>query len=221
MTRIALLPVLGGCATLGTFQNAETLGKGNWEVGVEPSLAGLADGLDTEPFPAVAVSGRIGVGDRVDLGGRVGSGGVELTGKFGLTHREARVPVSVGLSAAGMSVGYAGDTVTALTAQVPLLVGVRMGAHELVLGPKLHLFHMGASYAGSSEALWSVGGSAGFSARVGPTVKLVPELAFAVPVLNVSSGEDDTDYALRKDPPIVLQVGMGFLFGNPPPRRPR
>mgnify|MGYP001607161267 FL=1 len=212
---LAVLPWLTGCATLGTFQSAETVGQGNWEVGIEPSMWGGIAADTTVLYPHAAVSARVGLSDRFDIGGRVGSGGVEANAKLGLTDRDADVPISVGAGVGGMAVGAAGSSVSILAVHVPVLFGIRTGENQLVLGPKVHVYSFGASSGGSaaSAALWSLGGSVGYVAGVGPTVKLVPELAFALPVLAAGSAGTTTDTIGVSDG-ALLQVGLGIVIGR-------
>ena len=211
------IPLLGGCATMGTFQNAETLGKGKWEVGIEPSMWGAASESATVMYPHAGVSARVGLSDRIDVGGRVGSSGIELSGKFGLTDRESNVPVSIAPSVGGLALGAGSTSFSIIALQVPVLVGLRMGENEVVLGPKVHLWSFGASVdnSGASAAIWSLGASAGYSARVGPTVRLIPELAVLRPIVVTGATDTTSDTVGVDSAGVLLQVGLGIVIGSP------
>ncbi len=213
-TLVTLFPLLAGCATLGTFQNAETLGQGAWELGIEPSMWGGISGEGSALYPHAGVSARVGVSDAVDLGGRVGSSGVEFTTKFALSKPGASMPVSLAPSFGGMAIGAGGTSASVLALHVPLLIGIKTGENELVLGPKLHVYSFGVSTGGDAEggALWSLGGSVGYSLRVGPTVRLIPEFAFAVPTL--TTGEEGAESVVGLVDGALLQVGLGIVIGG-------
>jgi hypothetical protein len=208
------LALLGGCATLGTFQGAETLGKGGWEVGIEPSMWAGVSSEGSLLYPHAAVSSRVGLGDRFDIGGRLGSSGVELTTKVALSEPGADVPIAIAPSFGGMAVSVGTSSASVLALHVPVLFGIRTGENELVLGPKVHLYSFGASAGGgaSGGALWSAGGSVGYLARLGPTVGLVPELAFAVPLF--ATGAEGAESAVGLGKGALVQVGMGILIGR-------
>lgn len=214
---VALFPLFTGCATLGTFQSAETLGQGAWELGIEPSMWGAVSGEGSALYPHAGVSGRVGVTEGVDLGGRVGSSGVEFTTKFALSKPGATMPISLAPSFGGMAISAAGSSVSVLALHVPLLFGIKTGENELVLGPKLHVYSFGASTGGEAAggALWSLGGSLGYALRLGPTVRLIPELAFAVPTL--ATGTDGAEAAVGITDGALLQIGLGIVIGGRKP----
>ncbi|MBM4389620.1 MAG: hypothetical protein FJ090_00750 [Deltaproteobacteria bacterium] len=214
---LAAFPLLTGCATFGTFQNAETLGKGNWEVGIEPSMWGGSGESATLLYPHAGVSARVGLSDRVDIGGRVGSSGIELSGKFGLTERDANVPISIAPAVGGMAIGAADASVSILALHVPVLFGLRMGENQVVLGPKVHVWSFNAGAAGSSAsaAIWSLGASAGYSAHVGGSVRLIPELALVRPLFGAGSADGVSDSVGVDGSGVFLQVGLGIVIGKP------
>src|SRR5437868_24669 len=94
-TLITAVPALAlsGCVTMGSVQRAGTLGKGNFEFGVEPGFwGGLVTsrdlGVGNLYLPSVNFSGRYGVSDRFDIGGRIG-GDLMLMAKILLTDPES------------------------------------------------------------------------------------------------------------------------------------
>jgi len=214
MSRFLLaLLVLPGCATIGTFQRAETLGQGNWEVGIEPSMWGGAGGGGAVAYPHAAVSARVGATDRVDLGGRLGSTGVEVSSKFLLSDPESDHPISLGANVGGFAVGAGGASAGLLAVHIPLLIGIPMGERgQFIVGPKTHIYHGFASSTEGSAGftLWSVGASAGYAAPVGETFKVVPEVAFVVPAVASAGGESESVYSNG----LLFQAGVGFVFGS-------
>ena len=77
---------LGGCATAGTFQSAETLGPGGWEVGGDVSVLRILDPSADDPWlPSPRGVLRVGVSERVDVGGSVGVEGLRLQTKVQAT----------------------------------------------------------------------------------------------------------------------------------------
>lgn len=214
MSRFVLaLLLLPGCATIGTFQRAETLGKGNWEVGIEPSMWGGVGGGGAAAYPHAGVSARVGASDRVDLGGRVGSTGVEVSSKFLLSDPASDHPISLGANFGGFAIGAGGASAGLLAVHIPLLLGIPVGERgQFVVGPKTHIYHGFAAASGESAGftLWSLGASAGYAAQVGDTFKIVPELAFVVPVVASAGGESASVY----DSGLLFQAGVGFVFGS-------
>lgn len=216
MLKLLSLVLLSGCATLGTFQNAETLGKGGWEVGIEPSMWGGAGAGGAVTYPHAGVSARVGVSDRVDIGGRIGSTGVEFTTKFGLTARDAAVPISFAPTVGGFAIAVSGASAGILALHLPVLIGLRVGDRgEFVLGPKAHIYQIFANSGslGGSATIWSLGGSAGYSAPVGKTVKLIPEVACVVPVVGTASASGSSVSAFGSSG-VLFQVGMGIVIGS-------
>ena len=85
---LALTVTAGGCATIGTLQTANTLGKGKFQMALEPSAWG-AIGSTTVLVPNVTLAARYGLSPTLDIGGRVGSNGFEINGKLQLTPPKA------------------------------------------------------------------------------------------------------------------------------------
>lgn len=209
--------LLGGCATVGNFQRAETLGKGGWEVGIESSAYSLPSDDGALVVPMMAISVRAGVTPRLDLGGRIGSGGAEIQGKIQLTKPRGEGPVIVALapSVGGSGVGFAGNSVGLIYGQLPVLVGVPLGEHELTFSPK---FWTGTGFAGGDElsgtaTRFGFGGGVGFAARVTKKLSLVPEFSVLAPGWVVGS-QAVADEVELLDNALVYQAGLGILIGK-------
>lgn len=176
-----------GCASLGGVQRADTLGKGNYQVGIEPGAAALVvPGTQPLMFPVVDVSARFGVTDGIDLGARVGTGtGLEVQGKFLLTKPgDPNLAVSFAPTFGGFAIGVGGAAVALLGLNLPVLVGIKLGEHELILGPRLYSWYFGGGGGGQSAGglVLMPGMSVGFAAQLSDSFALIPELSFVVPV---------------------------------------
>jgi hypothetical protein len=185
--------VLSGCASLGVFQPAETLGRKNWDLAVELSSQAQTSFDSLSLYPMSAVSFRYGVAEGVDLGLRFGPGGVEVLSKFMLTSRGAPVIVSVAPSVAGTFSVPAGIVIGSSQVSLPVLIGIPLGERlELVLAPKVHdsVFGLGAGQAGGVVNQLFVGGAVGVVVRLG-RFKIIPDVGFLGPALATTTWRSD------------------------------
>ena len=85
---LAALVLASGCASIGSMQTADTLGKGNFQFAVEPGVWGatsISEDVDGFAVPHLDFAARYGVSETVDIGARLGSSLAELQTKFLLT----------------------------------------------------------------------------------------------------------------------------------------
>jgi hypothetical protein len=100
-----MIPMLvwTGCFSIGVGQRAETLGKKGWEVGLEPSVIGVASLDGSHKLagqPKFQLAARYGILDRADVGLRLGTPYFGVTTKLQVTDVHAHgVVVSLGLEA--------------------------------------------------------------------------------------------------------------------------
>lgn len=203
-----------GCAAIGSTQTADTVGAGRLQVGVEPGVTALLPRTSNERAsltPLVDASLRYGVAERFDLGVRAGQSGLGLETKLMLTPRAWPLLVSVApaimakLEPAGEPLAVVGST---FGAALPLLIGLRLGPHQLVLGARAQGFvFLPGDGSGSYRALLA-GGSLGVAVRVSRAVAVMPELALLLPV--AKSGTAPVMGA-----GVPLQLRLGFLLGEP------
>lgn len=203
------------CATLGSLQTADTVGAGRLQVGVEPGVTALLPRTSSELpslTPQFDVSVRYGAAERLDLGVRAGQSGLGLETKVMLTPREWPLLVSVApalsakLEPSGEPLSIVGET---FGAALPLLIGVRLGPHQLVLGPRVQGFvFLPNDGATSSYRVVLAGGTVGVALRVSRAVAVMPELALLLPV--VQGGD-----APRLGAGVPVQLKLGFLLGEP------
>ncbi|MBM4369668.1 MAG: hypothetical protein FJ102_25890 [Deltaproteobacteria bacterium] len=208
-----VLAVLG-CVPLAPYQRAQTLGYGNWELGVETSGIGHIAERGGQGSPGLDVAFRYGLGEQTDLGVRAGSSGVELGMKLGFTDpRYADVSVSMAPSASGAFV----DTEELSTAygafHAPVLVGIPLvEGHELQVGGGLLTHLQGRPR--DHDTLWSLGATAavGYAWEATHDVTLLPQLAFYLPF--VRSG--DTTLGGPGAAELAMSGGIAVLVAPSP-----
>ncbi len=201
---LVLLVTASGCITVGSAQPASTLGRGNFVGGVEGSLwsvvvpdqrTATALGVSTlNVLPSVSGVLRVGVSDRVDLGARIGLNGLELQSKFMFTEPGAKLIVSLAPQLQGFyfpsindGMGTSTNQFGMLSIPLPVLVGIRLGAHELVFGVRQvnQIVIYKESFANAQNYVaYSMlfGASAGIALRFGTSFMMIPEIAAQVPV---------------------------------------
>ncbi|MBK7857073.1 MAG: hypothetical protein IPJ65_00355 [Archangiaceae bacterium] len=225
-----ILASASGCLTTGSVQRAETLGKGGFEIGVEPGVFGLAvtnssAGAGSTFLPAFNISGRFGIADRVDIGARIGSGLLEFNGKFMITDPAntsfalSLAPSVAGFILGGSSSGGGSALAGLLNFALPVLIGLRFGEHELVFGPRLNNVVIFAGGTGGSGSIYVFlpGVSAGFAIRATDFFEIMPEVSLAYPVAAsaaVSNGSGLNSAVAGLGNGLVLNFGVGFKFGK-------
>lgn len=207
---LALAFVCLGCQTLGSYQTANTLGEGRYEVALEPAFQGvssMASPAAAVGMPHLDLAGRFGVSDNIDLGLRVGTSLLQVGAKFQLTDRAEK---SIVLSLAP-EIGTSGVPApfVSINMTLPLLIGIGVGeASQLVIGPKLHNV---AVFAGRERFdLLMLGGTVGYSLALGDRVRLMPELAVLYPVV----GGERLSRFLEAPRAFAFQAGVGILIGS-------
>jgi hypothetical protein len=209
-----------GCASVTNVQRADTLGKGNFQVGVEPGVQAAAAGTAFVPYPHLDGSIRFGVSEGVDLGLRAGWSFLELQGKFLVTRPgDPNYAVSIAPTVGGIFVGAAGASAGLLNFGLPVLVGFKFGLNELVLGPRLQGYYVFGSGGTSSTSVGGLilagGGSVGFAISVAETVAIMPELGVVVPFAGSATvGGSTTGGGLTGAGSLIGQFKVGILIGK-------
>ncbi|WP_225412509.1 hypothetical protein [Stigmatella hybrida] len=243
-----VLGLLGsGCASMGHVQTADTLGEGQFQFAFEPGIQGTgivsesssevsASDIDFDDdddddsgfagvaYPHIDFALRYGVSERVDLGVRFGFSLAELQAKILLTQPgDPDLAISLAPALSGVYFGTGDEDVGYTNLALPLLIGFKTdGGSEFVLGPRVSGARVsgGIGNASGSINVLSVGGSVGFALRVANGFRLMPEVAFSVPVVgSVNSSESDSEIISGFDTGF-LQFKLGFLFGAGRPARP-
>ena len=207
---------LAGCASIGSVQSADTLGEGNFQVGVEPGLQleapiGLTTtGAGVGVYPHGDVAFRYGFTEGMDLGVRAGSSVVELQSKFLLTTPGGGVKVSLAPSASFFVATELGSA-PGLSLNLPVLVGVPLNRWlELELGPRLQNTVVFAQ--GVTGYQLGVGTSVGLQVRFHRYFAILPELAFSVPTVLVAA-TDTGSGAVGGAGIFQFQFKLGVLIG--------
>lgn len=187
-----ILFMCSGCASVGVFQSAQTLGRKNWELGVELSSQAQTSFDSLSLYPLSAVQFRYGVAEAVDVGIRVGPAGLEATSKFMFTQRGAPVHVSLAPSVGGTFWVPSGIALGTGQASLPLLIGVDVSERaELIFAPKVHdsLFAMSAGQAGGTVNQLFLGAAVGVALKFG-RFKVIPDFGFLAPVATTTWRSD-------------------------------
>ena len=106
-----------------------------------------------------------------------------------------------------------------------MLVGIGVGEHQFVIGPKVHnwtFFGAETSSGGAVVNLLSVGTSLGFAAKLGKIVVLMPEINVLYPlwasgtITGAAAGGGLSEFAAEG---VFLEFGVsvGFRFGKAAP----
>ena len=238
-----------GCVSVSSLQRAETLGKYHFQFGFEPAmwlsaqavpvstaLSAGAEKINTQLGPAGGMSVRYGFSDIVDFGMRVSQAGVEVATKIQIPNPDGLVILSLNPSVSGFPAFDRSRAPVPFSAtggfvsvQLPLLVGVPMGEHEFVIGPKLvdYLALAGNKPLGvplDSANVLCGGVTLSFAAKLAPGVQLIPEISIvhafssgsassAVTPLTTATFGDATSNALQAGP-VVVQLSLGFVLGE-------
>ena len=210
MKRLVMVIFAGGCATAGTFQTADTLGRGGWEAGGDLSALVIVDPASGNPWllnPRLV--GRAGVSDRVDLGGSVGLDGLRASAKVQLNDDDG-VVVSVMPGARYLALpNLGGTTVHLVGLEQAVLVGFPTSPGGQVVLVARSAEDLGL-VDGSTTLLWWGGGSLGWSFRPDDApVRVMPEVGLMAPL--VISGDDSTEVGPDG---LIVQAGFGVVFGR-------
>lgn len=179
---VRLAPILlavCGCATTGVVQTPQPLGRGGAEVAVEPGAFGLVPS-DGFLFPHLGVRAQFGLSDRVDLGGRLDAGGIHALSLLALTDPEVD-GVAVALAPAVGVGGLPDDLLISVDGQLPLVVGIPMGEHQLLVGPQVQLWGFKDS-ADPMQLAILAGGQLGAEVVLSDQWSLVPEVSSTFPI---------------------------------------
>lgn len=203
-----------GCS-MGMVQTAQTVGKGGYEVSIDPGFAGIIN--NGTIGPAVNAAYRYGVTDRFDLGFRLGTSIAEVQTKFLFTE-PSNETIAISLApAAGLLLGLGGPIYGA-NFPLPLLIGVKMGPHELTLGPRLQANTYFITDGASSAAPFalSAGLSVGIAVQASATFRLLPELSISTPFFIGGKHAISADeYYATKVGVVSYSFNLGFQFGSP------
>jgi hypothetical protein len=178
-----------GCASYTTFKVARTLPPGRSELVVATQLQGAAttDGR-AAPIPELVVGVRRGVAPRLELGGTatllplgayITAASVEGSAKRQLwDSASGRWSLAVGAGLAYRFTRSSDAVFEAVHAAMPLMLGLNLGRHQLVLSPAVGVQRWYGTGA-RPVTLPFAGASLGFVWQVSRRVALLPEATWA------------------------------------------
>jgi len=218
---LALVFASFGCATIGTYETANTLGQGKLQFAIEPAYESFAGSGTTVSVPRIDFAGRYGVSDSVDIGARAGTSFIEFLTKFQLTdHAQKSVVLSLAPRVGGLVAGGEGSTGGLINVTLPFLIGIGVGeGSQLIIGPKLLnilVFSSSGGDSGTADILLA-GTTLGYSAKLGDNFRLLPEFGIVFPIVGsarASSGGSSVSSTDLIGGGVIFQIGVGFLFGG-------
>lgn len=217
MRRLLVLAILGlSACTTTPVQRVESLGKGNWQVGIEPGAFSLASGGEGVTLPTFNISGRYGVTDKFDFGARIGSSGYEFLTKAQLTEDDAPTLISIAPHGTFIGFGGGGGGAAYLRATVPVMFGVPIGEHQLVLSPAVQTFFFaGGGGGGSAGGVGlTAGGNVGFNAQLNQGFALHPEFGVQFPVAGAVGATGAGSSSTTGGGGALFTFTVGVLLGK-------
>ena len=216
---IAIIALVStGCATMGSTQKANTAGKGNMQFAIEPGSLGVVSGEGNGFIPIANIAFRYGVGERTDIGARVGMTSYELMLKHQFTPVDSSGPViSIAPTGSLFVAGIGGAGVMLGWLNVPVLIGIPMGEHQFIIGPRVldMFFGAGAGGEGGIVNILLTGSSFGFSIQASEQFALLPEVTFMYPVVgSAGSSAGGGSFAGNFGTGAVVEFKLGLLFGG-------
>lgn len=215
MTRLfglaALVGLATACATASTMQTASTVGAGKLQAAVEPSVSYAANGTEMASGAVTSLGIRYGLTNAIDIGGRFGAAGTELHTKIAFTKHDSPVQLSIAPSVAA-GLGFGNGNGGAVKGDIPLLLGLPIGAAELVIGGRAAEVMVVQHPDIGDDTVWLpyVGGVLG--AKLPPTGKVTPfpEVAVLWPMTDKPWQTHLTP--IPRGP--ILSFGVGILLGS-------
>jgi len=217
---LALGPLAAGCASFTALGPARTIDEGEAQFYLAGELMRVKRGGQPLSSPQVEIGGRYGLTENVELGARIWLPNVAADVKVQLL----RSPTpDWGLDLAlDPSLGYLGgfsgstedytDTLHVITLALPLLAGWNLGHGLQALGSVRVVDQVwtGDGDAATTANLVFLGGSLGLVWKITDGVRIVPEVAFASPMV-----QSLADFGTHVGPGgTVLQVALGLLLGG-------
>ncbi len=208
---------LAGCFAPGSVERAETLGKGQYQVSIEPGAVVATVEGESIVLPTFQTSFRFGVSDRFDIGGRIGTSGGRLLTKYmftkpGATGVRLALAPNIGGFAIGAGTGEGSGGFAYVDAVVPLMIGIPVTEHELTFGPRLHdtLFFAGSGGESAMANLLYVGSSIGFSIQASKKFGILPEVTLEYPLVASAGAGGETDSEFNTFSGLLIGFNIGF-----------
>ncbi|MBS1120231.1 MAG: hypothetical protein H6Q90_2459 [Deltaproteobacteria bacterium] len=186
---LGMLAMLAGCGSYTTYRTTRIAkpGQTEWLFGAQASGAIAQDDSTKQaaPLPEFAVAARRAVHDRVELQANATlfpikaapTGSLELAGKLRIGAR-GRWSLAVGTGVGYRLAESGGATIEGVFASVPVIAGIELGRHQLVVSVAAGYQRWYASGA-HPVGIPFVGDSVGFLWQVGRHWALLPEAGVA------------------------------------------
>ncbi|MBU1429429.1 hypothetical protein KKF91_02595 [Myxococcota bacterium] len=207
-----------GCS-FSTLTTASNLDPGETQLLIAPGYTRYKRGSG-EPLyaPQLEIGGRYGLTKRLELGGKLWLPGIQIDAKYALMGYEEGAGFHLALDPTfGYMGGFEGtatgegNTLEIITLSVPVLMGWRFGTDELIVAPRVvDQIWTGTGASTMTANIASAGASLGYSWRVAPGVRIIPEVSwgfiFAQTLFEFGSsvGANGT----------MAQINLGLLFGG-------
>jgi hypothetical protein len=204
---------LGGCTAMSTIKTATTVAPGqNQYIFAVEGNGGAPVEFPVKPLLPELVAGvRRGLTERVEVGGKlttlplgrfVTTAGLEGEVKVQLRRRaDSRLELALGPAAAFRYVASSGASMQVSYLTLPLLCGIDLGRHQVVISPEAGLQLWTSA---GSTPIWApmAGLTLGFVWRLGQRFALVPEVSAYRSSVAI-------DYSRGSQ---MVHVGLGALY---------
>jgi hypothetical protein len=208
---LAVIAVLAGCGSYTTYKTTRIVAAGHteWLFGLQAAGAS-APGGGAAPLPELAIAARRGVGDRYEVQAngtllplkQLATGSLELAGKARLIER-GRWSLAIGAGAGYRIAESGGAIIEGVFGSLPVIGGVDLGRHQLVLsvtGGYQRWYSSGAHIIGAPF----IGESLGFLWQIGEHWALLPEAGTAyTPMANFMTHDSR-----------LFHVGVAIVWTN-------
>ncbi|HSN98794.1 MAG TPA: hypothetical protein VLS89_10935 [Candidatus Nanopelagicales bacterium] len=219
---VALAALSLGCASQIGMGRARTLDKGKHRIGFSAEADFLTpeawkESGATLPWAQVGLGYHRGLSDRVEVGARLWGftiptafttlGGAADLKVAVLRPEEGRgdLNIAAALSLSYHNASYGGQPYHVFGGTLPVLFGVKLGRHELVLGPRVANYTISA-YGMNTVNAFYMGGSLGFAARYRETFDFFPEAVAMWSPISLN-GEEEVESRVGVG---MFQLGFGF-----------
>jgi len=196
------LTLLSGCYSFSNLGRARTLDQGRVEVWGAPEAIVVATDTGASVRPIGEVGVRYGITDDVEFDARITTLGVTVGPRLQL-HRSPD-PGSGFDVALAPSLAYTYPERLAL--ELPLVVGLNLGEHQLVLAPRVaYQVRLDVPNVPGPVSFVYVGGALGLALRLTPNLTLMPEVAMNTEVYA------DRGFSSNVSGGVGLQGSLGLL----------
>ncbi len=224
---LAVLLLGPGCASQAGLGRATTLSPGVYQFTptVEATLVSVkndATSTTTAPWLTPGVGYHRGVTDRLELGARawafgltnyLTTAGLALDGKFQL-FKGVAWHIAVALSLKYHAVALADSPWHIVAVEVPVLFGLNLGPHQLVLGMRVVDQLLTGQGTNPVNTAW-VGAHLGVAIRVHPSAELMPELGVLYSPVRFNGETRDE----QRTGASVLHLGLSVAIESSAPTR--